>query len=108
MHLISSTMSIPRSSFYRKSRVLSNPYSLPYIFCKLRIDHNLTKTALAAKFGLSEGYISEIESGTRFPSLRYCLLCAEEFGANPEWVKVKYSNAAVSRYSDRLKRRLDL
>jgi transcriptional regulator with XRE-family HTH domain len=106
MHLVSSMMSRSRSSFYPKRRQLCNPYSLPYIFRKLLIDHNLTKAALAAKFGLSEGYVSEIESGSRFPSLRFCLLCANEFGANPEWVKVKYSNAAVSRYSDRLKKRL--
>lgn len=108
MHLISSRMSQLRSLFYRKRFPLSNPYSLVSIFRKLRIDHNLTKAALAAKFGLSEAYVSSVESGSRFPSLRFCLLCGKEFGANPEWVKSKYANAAVDRFSDRLKKRLGL
>lgn len=108
MQLIHSVRSGPRSSFYPKRSPLCNPYSLRSIFRKLRIHRNLTKAALAAKFGYSEQYVASVESGSRFPSIRFFLLCANEFGANPEWVKVKYLNAAGDRYSDRLKRRLGL
>jgi len=108
MHLASSRPSACLSSSYPKRRQLCNPYSLPYILRKLRINRGLTMGALASKFGLSEQYVASIESGARFPSLRYCLLCAKEFSWNPEWVKSKYANAAVDRFSERLKKRLCL
>jgi transcriptional regulator with XRE-family HTH domain len=106
--LISSRMAGSLSPSYLKRSPLCNPYSLPVFFRKMRIWRDLTKRALADKLGYSEEYVSSVESGSRFPSIRYCLLCANEFGANPEWVKAKYMNVAVDRYSDRLKKRLDL
>jgi len=35
-------------------------------------------------------------------------MCGEEFGANANWVKVKWFKEALDRYKDRLTRRLDL
>jgi transcriptional regulator with XRE-family HTH domain len=87
---------------------LTRPDSLPYIFRKLRTHHNFTKKALAQKFGLSEDYVSQIESGSKFPSLQYCLACGDLFGANPGWVKTKWAHEAIKRFSDRLKKRLEI
>lgn len=72
----------------------------------MRLYRGLSRGSLSEKFGLSERYISDIETGVRFPSLRYCLLCAGEFGANPNWVKSKYANEAIYRYSSRIRERL--
>lgn len=106
MHLISYGPKIGHFPFYQKRRLLTRPDSLPCIFRKLRIHRNLTKKALAEKFGFSEEYVSQIESGSKFPSLNFCLKCANEFGANPNWVKTKWSKEAIERFTDRLMKRL--
>jgi transcriptional regulator with XRE-family HTH domain len=72
----------------------------------MRLYRGLSRGSLGQKFGLSEKYIQDVENGTRFPSLRYCLLCGGLYGANPNWVKAKYVNEAVYRYSSRIKKRL--
>jgi transcriptional regulator with XRE-family HTH domain len=69
---------------------------------------NLTKRALAEMFSVSERYVSEVENGSRFPSLRYCLKSGELYGANPMWVKTKWAKEAVNRFSERLLKRLHL
>lgn len=108
MHLIQGCNHLLRSPLYRSCGHLSRPNSLPYTFRKLRIHRNLTKKSLAHKFGFTEEYVSAIESGSKFPSLRYCLLCADEFGASVGWVKSKWANEAIKRFSARLMVRLGL
>jgi DNA-binding XRE family transcriptional regulator len=108
MHLIYHGPNIVHPPFYPKRISLSRPDSLCSIFRNLRIHHNLTKGALAEKFSVSKEYVSAIESGSKFPSLKFCLLCGEEFGANPNWVKNKWANERISRFSDVVRRRLDL
>ena len=93
---------------YKNRRPLTRPGSLPSIFRSLRIHRNLTKKELALKFGFCEEYVSAIEAGRIFPSLKYCLLCAGLFDANPHWVKTKWAHEAVKRFSDRLDVRLGL
>jgi len=96
------------TSVYRKRSDFARVYSLPYIFRKLRQNRGMTKRAFGAKFGFSEEYVSSIESGSKFPSLRYCLLCADEFDANPNWVKTKWAKECIERFSTRLNRKLGL
>ena len=108
MHVISSNVSPSPSRFYLKRSCFTRPGSLCSVFRKLRQHRGLTKRALAAKFGASEEYVSAIESGLKFPSLRYCLFCADMFGANPLWVKTMFAREAVSRFSSRLNGRLGL
>lgn len=108
MHLIAYGPKLGRSPLYQKRRHLARPDSLPRIFHNLRIHRNLTAAALGKKFGFSEDYVSQIESGSKFPSLNFCLKCAEEFGANPGWVKSKWLKEAIERFSDRLMKRLGL
>jgi len=108
MHLIKGIEDRKFFPFYRKRRVLARPDSLPSIFRKLRIDSNLTSRGLAKRFSLSEEYVRAVESGSEFPSLRYCLKCGELFGANPSWVKTKWAREAIERYRDRLMKRLGL
>ena len=95
-------------SVYQNRTVLTRPGTLPCIFRQLRIHRNMTKRALAEKFSVSEGYVNEVESGNKFPSLRYCLKCADEYGANPGWVKSKWAKEAINRFTDRLNQKLGL
>lgn len=108
MHLVAYGPKIGFKSFYHKRPGLTRPDSLPHLFCKLRQNHNLTKGSLAKKFGISEDYISGIESGSKFPSLNFCLECAREFDINPNYVKSKWAREVIERFSDRLNRRLGL
>jgi len=108
MHLISVGGDIKHQPLYKIRYPLTRPGSLPFIFRGLRIHRNLTKRTLARKFGFTEEYVSAIESGSKFPSLRYCLLCADTFGANPNWVKTKWAKESIRRFSDRLMVRLGL
>ena len=70
--------------------------------------HNLTKKALADKTYVSRDYVSHVEDGRRLPSLKFCLQCAEIFGANPEWVKRKWAREMVIGFEERLRIRLNI
>ena len=106
MHLIPGGCGLLHLPLYKVGIRHSRAGSLSDFFRKMRLYRGLSRRSLAHKFGLSEKYIQDIESGTRFPSLRYCLLCAGEFGANANWVKSKYANEAIYRYSSRIRKRL--
>jgi transcriptional regulator with XRE-family HTH domain len=108
MHLVGGLEGRTFASSYHNRPVLTRPDSLPYVFRKLRIHRNLTKRTLAEKFSVSERYVSDVENGSRFPSLHYCLKAGELYGANPGWVKSKWSQEAIRRFSSRLLRRLGL
>lgn len=108
MHLISSNVVKPKIPFYLKAHHLARPDSLCFIFRKLRVNNFMTKGSLAAKFGCSEDYVAAVESGSKFPSLRFVLFCADLFGANASWVKSKYSKECIERFSSRLNKRLGL
>jgi len=108
MHVIPGGRYLLHDPLYRKRPDLARANSLPYTFRKLRIHRNLTKKALGNKFGMKEEYISAIECGSKFPSPRYCLLCASEFGGNTQWVKNKWAKEAIERFKDRLFKRLKL
>jgi transcriptional regulator with XRE-family HTH domain len=108
MHAIQGGRDLLHSSLYKNRCPLTRPGSLPSIFRSLRIHRNLTKKELSLKFGYCEQYVTEIESGRIFPSLKYCLLCAGLFDANPNWVKNQWANEAIRRFSDRLMVRLGL
>jgi transcriptional regulator with XRE-family HTH domain len=108
MHLVSGSSDRLHDPLYQFPKSIARPGTLPDIFHKLRVHKNLSCASLSKLLRVSERYIRDIESGTRFSSLRYCLLCADLFGANPNWVKSKYANEAVFRYSVRLRCRLGL
>lgn len=108
MHLIYCQPKFNHTAFYNNEAILTRQNSLPYLFRKLRIHRNLTKQALAKKLDFSEDYISRIETGSRPPSLKYSLMCAQEFGINPYYVKNKWAKEIVERFSERLRRRLGL
>ena len=108
MHLIAYGHKTSLKSFYPKRQALARPDSLPHLFYKLRQNHNLTKRTIADKFGVSVDYVSAIESGSKFPSIGFCLKCAIEFDINPNYVKSKWVREAIERFSDRLMRRLGL
>lgn len=96
----------PRS--YHSRQVLTRPDSLQHVFRKPRIHRNLTKRTLAEMFSVSERYVSDVENGSRFPSLRFCLKSAELYGANPCWVKNVWAKEAIERFTGRLLKRLKL
>jgi len=96
------------TKFYKNKGPLARPNSLAFIFHNLRIHRNLTRKALAQKFGVTEEYVSKVEDGLIFPSIKFCLMCGQEFGANPKWVKNKWVNERVDRFSVRLRKRLGL
>lgn len=108
MHLVFYDPRTNLKPFYQKRSVLSRPDSLAHIFHKLRQNRNLTIRALANKFCVTEGYVSKVESGSMPPSLKYSLKCGEEFGVNPYWIKNKWANEIIERFSERVKRRLGL
>ena len=108
MHLIPGGCGLLHVPLYKVKVGHSRPGTLPDFFRKMRLYRGLSRKSLAQKFGVSEKYISDVESGAHFPSLRFCLLCADEFGANPNWVKSKYANEAIYRYSARIKKRLSV
>ena len=108
MHLISYAPKLAFRVFYHKSPHVARADSLAHLFYKLRIHRNLTKRALSLKFGVSEDYLSRVESGSRFPSLGFCLQCSKEFDVNPEYVKNRWANEAIRVFSERLRTRLKL
>jgi transcriptional regulator with XRE-family HTH domain len=108
MHLISCGPELNHFKPYHKRAQPARPDSLPHLFRKLRQNHNLTKRSIAKNFGVSEDYVSKIESGYEFPSLNFCLKCAQEFDINPNYVKNKWAKEAIGRFTDRLNRRLGL
>ena len=108
MHLIYHGVTSHHPSSYKNEPALARPYTLAHLFRKLRINHNLTKSALAEKFSVSEGYVSGVEAGLKFPSVGFCLSCAGEFGANPEWVKRMWVREMVGRFQTRLNKRLEI
>ena len=108
MHLISTDGAQRLKPFYQNGRPFTRVDSLPYIFRKLRLHHALSKKALAAKCHVSEDYVSRVESGSVFPSIKFCLKCAELFDANPNWVKSKWAKEVTDMFSDRLTKRLGL
>lgn len=108
MHLIAYGAKLRISPSYHKCPVLARSDSLAHLFYKLRIHRNLTKRSLSLKFGVTEDYLSRVESGSRFPSLSFSLKCAKEFDINPEYVKNHWANEAIRVFSERLRRRLKL
>jgi DNA-binding XRE family transcriptional regulator len=57
---------------------------------------------------VSETCIEEIEKGLKPPSLKISLLYAKEFGINPEWVKRKWFRDTVERFSEALRKKIQL
>ena len=108
MHLVYHGATPHHYSSYPNVAVLARPYTLAYLLRKLRINHNLTKSALAEKFSLSEAYVSAVEAGSKFASVGYCLSCAGEFGINPVWVKRMWVREMVVRFESRLNKRLEI
>jgi len=108
MHLVVSHSESLRTVLYQVRRHSTRVNTLPFVFRKLRAHRNLTPSGLAKKFGFSERYVRDVENGIRFPSLRYCLLCADLFGANPGWVKTKWAHDAVERFDHRIHERLGI
>lgn len=108
MHLIAYGRKLAFRSFYHNSPVLARQDSLAYLFYRLRLHRNFTKRSLSLKFGVSEDYLSKVESGSRFPSLSFCLQCAIQFEVNPDYVKSRWVNEAVRVFSERLHKRLKL
>lgn len=86
------------------SSSLARPYTLGFLFRKLRVNRGLTKGELSKKFCVSEELVSAVESGSESPSLLYCLLCAREFGANEEWIKRRWLHEAVLNFECQLKK----
>ena len=108
MHLVSYGPKIVYGQLYQKRSTLTRVDSLPHFFRKMRVHRNLTKGTLAAKFGFSKDYVSAVEGGSKFPSLKFCLLCGQEFGANPNWIKNKWARWATKRFTKRIRERLKL
>lgn len=108
MHVVSYGAKLDHPAFYHRRPSLARSDRLAYLFYKLRHNRNLTKRALALKFGVTEDYLSRVESGSRFPSLSFSVKCAKEFDINPEYVKNRWANEAIRLFSERLRRRLKL
>jgi transcriptional regulator with XRE-family HTH domain len=108
MHLASNREVIKHAPFYHRGVALARRNSLAYLFYKLRIDHNLTKKALGLRCGVSEEYVTRVESGSKFPSFLFCVKCSKYFEVNPEYVKNRWACEAVEEFRDRLRRRLKL
>lgn len=108
MQLAYSQPSFNSFSSYHGRVIFTRIETLPNLFHKLRIYRNLTRKSLAQKFGVPEDYIAKMETGQRLPSLKYCLLCAKEFGANPEWVKRKWFKEMMKGLEERLKKKFEI
>jgi transcriptional regulator with XRE-family HTH domain len=106
MHLVGGQDVQHLTGVYHGDVIKARPDTLPFIFQKLRIHRNLTKESLGKKCGVSEKYVSSVESCSRYPSLNFCLQCATEFEINPSWVKEKWVNGRVSKFRDSLFKRL--
>jgi DNA-binding XRE family transcriptional regulator len=82
------------------------PGSLAQIFKNIRIDRGLSIDGLACRVQMKSRCVREIEAGSRFPSVKYCLGCASVFGANPSWVMCKLTDERIYRYGNRLRDRI--
>jgi DNA-binding XRE family transcriptional regulator len=82
--------------------------SLVHLFHSLRLSRGLTEEDLAKKLSVTTEYISKIEDGSYPASLKYCLACAQEFGANVNWIKIKFFHERVNSFEESLKRKLHL
>ncbi len=108
MHLVGGQAVRHFTGVYHDKVIKSRVDSLPYIFHKLRIHRNLSRKSLAKKCGVSESYVYSVESGSIYPSLKFCLRCATEFDMNPNYATVKWANGRVLRFRETLLRRLKI
>lgn len=108
MHLVWYGQKLAPNPFYPKDQPFTRVDSLAYFIRHMRLHRNLTKRALSCICGVSEDYVSGVESGSRSPSLKFCLTCGALFGANPNWIKNKWVNEKTSRFSDLLRKRVGL
>jgi DNA-binding XRE family transcriptional regulator len=83
-------------------------YSLAHLFLQRRVDQNLTIESFSKKIGFSENYIKSVEHGKIIPSLKYSLVCAEEFGINPNWIKNRWVKEMTSWFEQKLMNRFNL
>lgn len=86
--------------------VMVGPNSLCHLFRILRRNRNLTSKALAEKCKVSEDFVLRIENGSIRPPLKYWLSCAEIFGVNPKWCRVKWSNEMSIIFKRRLEEKI--
>jgi len=83
-------------------------YSLSHLFEQIRVNRRFTEKEFSEKIGYPEIYIKSVERGERIPSLKFSLLCAQEFGINPKWVKNKWVKEMTSWFEEKLITRLNL
>lgn len=63
---------------------------IPYLKIKdVRIAKKISQNALARKIGMSQGYLSELESNKKSPTLRQLCKIAEALDVDP-WELVYY------------------
>ena len=84
------------------------PNSLAHIFRNLRVHRRMTTKALSEKIRVGEIYVTQIECGFKRASLDYWLACGQEFGFNPNYIKVKWLNEKSNYFKERLKRKIGL
>jgi DNA-binding XRE family transcriptional regulator len=84
----------------------ARPGSLVQIFRSLRIWRSLSIDELSCLIHVQVRCLREIERGTRFPTVKYCVGCASVFGANPSWAMCKLIDERIFRYSNRLRGRV--
>jgi len=92
----------------RSRFILTCPTTLACIFRNLRISRRITAKELSEKLGVGKIYITQVECGFKKPSLQYWLGCAEVFGANLEWTKIKWINEKSNYVKERLKKKIGL
>jgi transcriptional regulator with XRE-family HTH domain len=93
----------------QRSRFIATcPNSLAHIFRNLRIHRRMTTKEFSEKLGVGEIYITQIECGFKKASLKYWLMAGQEFGFNPNYIKVKWLNEKSNYFKERLKRKIGL
>jgi len=102
MQCVPGVANLPEGELYQNKAPLTRPYSLPYIFRKLRIHHGLLESSVAVKCDVDLSYVESFEAGHLVPSLKFCLAYADLFGFNPNWVKVKWAHWVSNDFKDKL------
>lgn len=82
--------------------------SLAHLFFQRRVGLNLTIEDFSEKIGFPENYIESVECGERMPSLKYSLVCAEQFGISLGWTKTRWAKEMTSSFEEKLINRLGL
>jgi transcriptional regulator with XRE-family HTH domain len=99
---------LQRSCIIDSDLILTEANSLAHLFVSLRANKGISRERMAKRLGISEKYLSLIETGKKIPSTKVCSGFAKILDINEFWLRRKLYTEIVSSYEEKLKKKLGL